>query len=182
MYLLFCANSSYEVFRSASALIRNKICFRAQIMQSSLFISYLLKGVFWKEWDVVELFGLLDIHSFLSNPILIFVYPCLKLTPSCYWDLMMWLWLRKNEKKEQQKKIKTPLDLTEWTNKPQIDISQPPMTKGGCEVGHQNFWSIVLDDHWSKKICRPNMIVRSAGAIIQHSSSDDFVLITITKI
>ena len=28
-----------------------------------------------------------------------------------------------------------------------------------------NFWSIVLDDHWSWMVCRPQMIVRS-GAIV----------------
>ena len=33
----------------------------------------------------------------------------------------------------------------------------------GKEVGvtHHNFWSIVLNDLWSKKICRPKMIVCS---------------------
>ena len=31
-----------------------------------------------------------------------------------------------------------------------------------------NFWSIVLDDHWSKTIYRPNMIVRSG--VISHPS------------
>ena len=36
--------------------------------------------------------------------------------------------------------------------------------QGGGE-GHHNFGSIVLDDHWSKKIYRPKMIVWS-GAII----------------
>ena len=36
-------------------------------------------------------------------------------------------------------------------------------TKGGkgVGVGHHNFWSIVLDDLWSKKICKPRMIVSS---------------------
>ena len=45
-------------------------------------------------------------------------------------------------------------------NRAQIDPSQCPMTKGGGTagqggVGHHNFRSIVLDDHWSKKIYRP---------------------------
>ena len=31
----------------------------------------------------------------------------------------------------------------------------------GVGVGHHNFWSIVLDDQWSKRICRPKMIVWS---------------------
>ena len=60
--------------------------------------------------------------------------------------------------------------MTDELNRPQIDPSQPPMTKGrGAKgVGHHNFWSIVLDDHWSKKIYKPKMIVWS-GAIIHPS-------------
>ena len=44
--------------------------------------------------------------------------------------------------------------LTTWLNKlnmPQIDPSN------GVVI--TNFWSIALDDHWSKKIYRPKMIV-----------------------
>ena len=36
-----------------------------------------------------------------------------------------------------------------------------------------NFWSIVLDDHWSKTIYRPNMIVRSG--VLSHPSMILFV-------
>ena len=33
-------------------------------------------------------------------------------------------------------------------------------------VGHHNFWSIGLDDLWSRKICRPKMIVWSGAIFI----------------
>ena len=36
----------------------------------------------------------------------------------------------------------------------------------------KTFWSIVLDDQWSKKICKPMMIVRS---MVLHASLDDLV-------
>ena len=55
-------------------------------------------------------------------------------------------------------------------NRPHIDPSQSPMKRGAALRGKggyviSNFWSIVLDDHWSKKIYRPKMTVWS-GAII----------------
>ena len=67
--------------------------------------------------------------------------------------------------------------LTTWLNKlnrPQIDPCQPPMNWDELEgkgrqrgVAITNFWSIVLDDHWSKMIYRSKMILWS-GAIIIH--------------
>ena len=60
----------------------------------------------------------------------------------------------------------TPTTWLNKLNRPQINPCQPPMNwdeleGGGRERGGviTNFWSIVLDDHWSKKIYRPKMIV-----------------------
>ena len=44
------------------------------------------------------------------------------------------------------------------TSKKTEKTKKTKKTKKGM-VGHHNFWSIFLDDLWSKKIYRPNMIV-----------------------
>ena len=72
-----------------------------------------------------------------------------------------------------------PDHLTTWLNelnRPQIDPSQPPINsdeeRGEAKVmgvGHHNFWSIVLDDLWSKRICRPEILVWSP---VLHSPLD----------
>ena len=72
--------------------------------------------------------------------------------------------------------------LTTWMNKlniPQIDPSQPPMTKGGGGrtagqggVCHHNIWSIVLDTHCSKRIFRP---LDDCFIWCYYSSLDDLV-------
>ena len=77
--------------------------------------------------------------------------------------------------KKRQKRQRDHLTWLNELNRAQIDPSQCPMTKGGGTagqggVGHHNFRSIVLDDHWSKMIYRPQMIF-----FCYYSSLDDLV-------
>ena len=80
-----------------------------------------------------------------------------------------WLFLIISDKKiKKGKKTKIHRDMTEWT-KQASDWSKSAFNGKGGVVGHQNFWSIVLDDHWSKKIYRPKTIFLSGATFI----SDD---------
>ena len=60
-----------------------------------------------------------------------------------------------------------PQSLFNHLNGPWIDLSRPPMTSNDLEwpqmTSNDLKWPIVLDDHWSKKIYRPKMIVWSSA-------------------
>ena len=75
--------------------------------------------------------------------------------------------------------------MTDEWNRPQIDPSQPPMTKGGGArrgkgggLCHHNFRSSVLDDHCSKKIYTDDCLIRcyysSLDDLVNHSSQWEY--------
>ena len=72
------------------------------------------------------------------------------------------------------KRIWTILNGQRWTNT-KIETHKDTQTERpkGVGVGHHNLWYIVLDDLWSKKICRLKMIVWSL--VLQTFILDDFV-------
>ena len=47
----------------------------------------------------------------------------------------------------------------QWKKSSLLDNNKKGRWGWGAAAGHHNFWSFVLDDLWSKKICWPKMIV-----------------------